>query len=134
MFTLLTSRWREDPEYFKSQRVFNENPEGNSPMPLPAHGFQTDPPRTWGDCPLFWARLPSEELMLARPDPRRDAMPLVDDADVAIAKPKCLARPKAFEELVATAWGLRRNLPRSDKRGGANGARHPSWRPQKTGQ
>ncbi len=66
--------------------------------------------------------VPKEELIWQDPIPAVDH-PLVDDQDIADLKAKILATGLSVSELVATAWASASTYRKSDKRGGANGAR-----------
>ncbi|MFO0755182.1 MAG: catalase/peroxidase HPI [Byssovorax sp.] len=66
--------------------------------------------------------VPAEDLIWQDPIPAVDH-PLVDAADIRVLKEKLLASGLSTAELVATAWASASTFRRSDRRGGANGAR-----------
>jgi catalase-peroxidase len=121
--TMLTTdlSLRFDPIYEKISRRFYENPG------LFADAFA----RAWfklthrdmGPRGRYLGPLvPKEVLIWQDPIPEVDHK-LVDDNDIANLKSKVLASGLSVSELVSTAWASASTFRRSDKRGGANGAR-----------
>jgi catalase-peroxidase len=66
--------------------------------------------------------VPKETLIWQDPIPAVNHE-LVSDKDIADLKAKILASGLAVSQLVSTAWASASTFRRSDKRGGANGAR-----------
>ena len=121
--TMLTTdlSLRFDPIYEKISRRFYENPG------LFADAFA----RAWfklthrdmGPRGRYLGPLvPKEVLIWQDPIPEVDHK-LVDDNDIANLKSKVLASLLSVSELVSAAWASASTFRRSDKRGGANGAR-----------
>ena len=73
---------------------------------------------------LLGPEVPSEVLLWQDPVPAVDH-PLVEADDVAGLKREILASGLSVSQLVSTAWASASTFRGSDKRGGANGARHP---------
>ena len=66
--------------------------------------------------------VPREPLIWQDPIPPVDYV-LIDEADIAELKKKVLASGLSISQLVYTAWSSASTFRRTDKRGGANGAR-----------
>lgn len=112
---------RFDPEYEKISRRFMENPDQFADAFARAWFKLTH--RDMGPRARYLGPLvPQEELIWQDPVPAVDH-PLVTSADVADLKAKVLASGLTVPELVSTAWASASTFRRSDKRGGANGAR-----------
>jgi len=121
--TMLTTdlSLRFDPEYEKISRRFYENPDQFADAFARAWFKLTHRdmgPRVRYQGPL----VPKETLIWQDPIPAVDH-PLIDEQDVAALKAKILASGLSVSQLVSTAWASASTFRRSDKRGGANGAR-----------
>lgn len=121
--TMLTSdlALRFDPEYEKISRRFLENPDE----------FRLAFAKAWYKL-LHRDMGPVGKHMLGPwvPEPQlwQDPVPavdheLVDDADVAALKEKLLGSGLTVQQLVSLAWASASTFRRTDRRGGANGAR-----------
>ena len=112
---------KTDPEYLKISKRFHENPEE----------FKTAFAKAWfklvhrdmGPRSRYLGpEVPKEALMWQDPVPAVD-FKLVDESDISALKAKILASGLSNSELVRTAWASAASFRRTDKRGGANGAR-----------
>jgi catalase-peroxidase len=112
---------RFDPEYEKISRRFHENPDQFADAFARAWFKLTH--RDMGPIQRYLGPLvPKETLIWQDPIPAVDH-PLVDAADIKALKDKILASGLSVSELVSTAWASASTYRKSDKRGGANGAR-----------
>ena len=112
---------RFDPAYEKISRRFLENPEQFADAFARAWFKLTH--RDMGPVARYLGPLvPKETLIWQDPIPAADHPPL-DDKDVAALKAKILASGLSVSQLVSAAWASASTFRRSDKRGGANGAR-----------
>ena len=121
--TMLTTdlSLRFDPIYEKISRRFYENPDQFADAFARAWFKLTH--RDMGPRVRYLGPLvPKETLIWQDPIPEVDHK-LVDDKDIADLKSKVLASGLSVSELVSTAWASASTFRRSDKRGGANGAR-----------
>ena len=121
--TMLTTdlSLRFDPEYEKISRRFHENPDQFADAFARAWFKLTH--RDMGPKVRYLGpEVPSEDLIWQDVIPAVDH-PLVDETDIASLKVKVLASGLTVSELVSTAWASASTFRRSDKRGGANGAR-----------
>ena len=121
--TMLTTdlSMRFDPAYEKISRRFHEHPEQFADAFARAWFKLTH--RDMGPRPRYRGKLvPKEVLIWQDPVPVNDNPPLAE-TDVAALKAKILASGLSVSELVSTAWASASTFRRSDKRGGANGAR-----------
>jgi catalase-peroxidase len=121
--TMLTTdlSLRFDPAYEKISRRFLEHPDQFADACARAWFKLTH--RDMGPIQRYLGPLvPKERLIWQDPIPAADH-PLIGEADVAALKAKILATGLSVAELVSTAWASASTFRRSDKRGGANGAR-----------
>jgi catalase-peroxidase len=121
--TMLTTdlALRVDPAYEKISRRFLENPDQFADAFARAWFKLTH--RDMGPKVRYLGpEVPAEDLIWQDVIAAVDH-PLVDDADVAALKDKVLASGLSVSELVSTAWASASTFRKSDKRGGANGAR-----------
>ena len=120
--TMLTSdlALRFDPAYEKISRRFYENPDQFADAFARAWFKLTH--RDMGPRVRYRGKLvPKETLIWQDPIPASDYT--LDDKDVAALKAKILASGLTVPQLVSTAWSSASTFRKSDKRGGANGAR-----------
>jgi catalase-peroxidase len=121
--TMLTTdlSLRMDPAYEKISRRFYEHPDQFADAFARAWFKLTH--RDMGPIHRYLGPLvPKERLIWQDPIPAVNH-PLVDEKDVAALKAKILASGLTVFQLVSTAWASASTFRRSDKRGGANGAR-----------
>jgi catalase-peroxidase len=121
--TMLTTdlSLRFDPAYEKISRRFHEHPQQFADAFARAWFKLTH--RDMGPRQRYLGPLvPKETLIWQDPIPPLNHPP-VDDKDIAALKAKVLASGLTVSQLVATAWASASTYRRSDKRGGANGAR-----------
>ncbi|WP_168073673.1 catalase/peroxidase HPI [Caulobacter sp. SSI4214] len=112
---------RFDPAYEKISRRFYENPDQFADAFARAWFKLTH--RDMGPVQRYLGPLaPKETLIWQDPIPAVD-YPLVDTQDVQALKERILATGLSVSELVSTAWASASTYRKSDKRGGANGAR-----------
>ncbi|MDI1347238.1 MAG: catalase-peroxidase, partial [Pseudolabrys sp.] len=120
--TMLTSdlALRFDPAYEKISRRFYKNPDQFADAFARAWFKLTH--RDMGPVARYLGPLvPKETLIWQDPIPASDYK--LDDKDVAALKTKILACGLTVPQLVSTAWASASTFRKSDKRGGANGAR-----------
>jgi catalase-peroxidase len=112
---------RFDPAYEKISRRFYEHPDQFADAFARAWFKLTH--RDMGPIQRYLGPLvPKETLIWQDPVPAAD-QPLLSDADVTALKAKILGSGLSVSQLVSTAWASASTFRRSDKRGGANGAR-----------
>jgi catalase-peroxidase len=121
--TMLTTdlALRVDPIYEKISRRFMENPDQFADAFARAWFKLTH--RDMGPRARYLGPdVPKEVLIWQDPIPEVDH-PLIDAKDAEELKAKILASGLTVQQLVSTAWASASTFRRSDKRGGANGAR-----------
>jgi len=121
MMTTADMAMREDPEYRKISKHFQENPEEFAEAFARAWFKLTH--RDMGPKARYLGpEVPAEDLIWQDPVPAVDHV-LIDEQDAAELKAQILDTGLSVSELVATAWASASTFRNSDKRGGANGAR-----------
>ncbi|MBW0004877.1 MAG: catalase/peroxidase HPI [Hyphomicrobiales bacterium] len=121
--TMLTTdlSLRFDPAYEKISRRFHQNPDQFADAFARAWFKLTH--RDMGPMVRYLGPLvPKETLIWQDPIPAVDHA-LVGDGEIAALKTKILASGLSVSQLISTAWASASTFRRSDKRGGANGAR-----------
>jgi catalase-peroxidase len=121
--TMLTTdlSLRFDPAYEKISRRFLEHPDQFANAFARAWFKLTH--RDMGPIARYLGPLvPKETLIWQDPVPVVNH-PLIGEQDIAALKVKILASGLTVSQLVSTAWASASTFRRSDKRGGANGAR-----------
>ena len=121
--TMLTTdlSLRMDPAYEKISRRFYEQPDQFADAFARAWFKLTH--RDMGPIQRYLGPLvPKETLIWQDPIPAVDHA-LIDEKDATALKAKILASGLSVSQLVTTAWAAASTFRRSDKRGGANGAR-----------
>src|SRR5688572_29671552 len=121
--TMLTTdlSLRLDPTYEKISRRFYEHPDQFADAFARAWFKLTH--RDMGPIVRYLGPLvPRETLIWQDPIPAVDH-PLIGEADVAALKAKLLSSGLTVSQLVSAAWASASTFRRSDKRGGATGAR-----------
>jgi catalase-peroxidase len=121
--TMLTTdlALRFDPAYEKISRRFHEHPDQFADAFARAWFKLTH--RDMGPIQRYHGSLvPKETLIWQDPIPAV-THPLIGEQDIAALKAKILASGLPVSQLVSTAWASASTFRRSDKRGGANGAR-----------
>lgn len=112
---------REDPEYRKICKHFQENPEEFADAFARAWYKLTH--RDMGPISRYLGpEVPSEELIWQDPVPSVD-FEVIDQDDIATLKTTLLDSGLSVSKLVSTAWASASTFRGSDMRGGANGAR-----------
>jgi catalase-peroxidase len=120
--TMLTTdlALRFDPAYEKISRRFYEHPDQFADAFARAWFKLTH--RDMGPIQRYLGPLVPKETLIWQ-DPIPAAGYSLGDADIAALKAKILGSGLSVAQLVSTAWASASTFRRSDKRGGANGAR-----------
>jgi catalase-peroxidase len=121
--TMLTTdlSLRFDPAYEKISRRFYEHPDQFADAFARAWFKLTH--RDMGPIARYLGPLvPKETLIWQDPIPAADH-PLIDGGDISALKARILDSGLSVPQLVSAAWASASTFRRSDKRGGANGAR-----------
>ena len=112
---------KEDPEYSKIIKRFQENPE-EFKHAFAVAWFKLTHRDMGPRARYIGAEVPKEELAWESPLPVAKYK-MIDIDDVNALKEKILASGLSDSELVRTAWASAASFRNTDKRGGANGAR-----------
>jgi catalase/peroxidase HPI len=121
MMTTADLSLRFDPIYEPIARRFHKDPQAFADAFARAWFKLTH--RDMGPrCRYLGPEVPKEQLIWQDPVPAVDHK-LITKQDIANLKAKIIASRLSISELVATAWASASTYRRSDKRGGANGAR-----------
>ncbi len=121
--TMLTTdlSMRFDPVYEKISRKFLENPQSFNEAFAKAWFKLTH--RDMGPKSTYLGpEAPKEDLLWQDPIPALNHM-LVNEKDIVFLKAAILNSNLSISELVSTAWASASTFRKSDRRGGANGAR-----------
>ena len=117
MMTTADLSLRFDPIYEKISRRFHQNPQQFADA-FGRAWFKLTHRDMGPKCRYVGPDVPKEDLIWQDPVPAGRT-----DYDVAAVKAKIAASGLSIGEMVSTAWDSARTFRRSDKRGGANGAR-----------
>ncbi|MBY6141994.1 catalase/peroxidase HPI [Leisingera daeponensis] len=121
MMTTADMAMRMDPIYGPISKRFHESPEKFAEAFARAWFKLTH--RDMGPKACYLGKeVPDEELIWQDPVPVVDH-PLIDDKDIASLKAEILGSGLSVADMVWVAWASASSFRRSDKRGGANGAR-----------
>lgn len=112
---------KEDPEYRKISKRFQQNPK-EFELAFAKAWFKLTHRDMGAKSNYYGTEVPKEDLIWQDPIPKRNH-PLVDSADIANLKKKIMGSGLSVSELVRTAWGSAASYRDTDRRGGTNGAR-----------
>jgi catalase-peroxidase len=112
---------RFDPVYEKISRRFYENPEQFNDAFARAWFKLTH--RDMGPVARYLGPLVPKEVLIWQDPVPAPTHPPLSEADAAALKAKILASGASVPDLVSAAWASASTFRKSDKRGGANGAR-----------
>src|SRR5213592_2510809 len=121
--TMLTTdlSLRMDPAYEKISRRFYEHPDQLADAFARAWFKLTH--RDMGPIHRYLGPLVPKEILIWQDPIPAVNHPLIGEQDIAALKAKILGSSLSVSQLVSTAWASASTFRRSDKRGGANGAR-----------
>jgi catalase-peroxidase len=121
MMTTADLSLKFDPAYEKISRRFHKDPKAFADVFARAWFKLTH--RDMGPRARYLGpEVPKEELIWQDPIPKAKG-PFINDKDILNLKSKILKSGLSISQLVTTAWASASTFRRSDKRGGANGAR-----------